>query len=304
MYIGRFVVFFVWIICSYNAKAFYNDIQYTPASIQGYTTYGYASRIGQTEDMPSYSAYENENTTEVISKRNTNIEKIQTRYKVEGVENLTDEVQMPITNTSVVDGVKGYKRSNISHANPQQITSTIFEKICSDIGFNKNTERNALAFHECVSEGMKTKLTEETNDKTVYNEIDTNIVQSLSANTLLDKSIEDFIPYQEMVTQRNKMDCLKKANYYQCINAITSYKQCYNEIIDYTVIEHQKNQIVCYTKTAIKFPNPNTKEEYIRDAYFGMCIHLIEKDLKKTFITENAQCNKILTKGNLLGIAI
>lgn len=287
-----------------NAKAFYNDIKYTPASIQGYTTYGYASRIGQT-DAPSYSAYNEDGIEGTMEKvRDAKVQQIQVRYSAEGVENLADNLEMPITDTDVSDGVKGYKRNGVSQAMPMQVTSEAFEAICSDIGFNKDTERDALAFHECVSEGMKTKFTEETNNKTVYNEIDTNIVKSLSANTLLDKTIEDLVPYEEMVTQRNKMDCLKKPDYYKCVNAITSYKKCYNEVIDYAIIEHQKNKIICYTKAGIRFPNPDAKEEYVRDAYFGMCIHLIEKDLKKTFMEQNAQCNQILTSKGLLGIAV
>ena len=290
-------------ILSFNANAFYSDTKFTPASIQGYTTYGYASKIGENEDMPSYARYSQDEKAEVIETvRDEKVKQIQERYKAEGVQNLADSVEIPVE-TDNLNETKTIAENSIG-ANPTSITSEAFEKICLDMGYNKETERNALAFHECVGFAMKTKLTEEEVSKTQYTEIDTNVVKSLEKDVLKDKTIENLVPYNEMITQRNKMDCLSQKDYQKCTKAIIEYKQCYNKAVDYVSIEHEKNKITCYTKTGIRFPNPDAKESYVRDAYFGICIHLIEKDLKATFIKDNAECNKILVKNNILKLAV
>ncbi len=289
---------------SYNANA-YNDTKFTPASIQGYTTYGYASQIGTNEDIPSYSKYGQNEDIEIITEvRDAKVKQIQQRYQEEGVQNLADDIEMPFDTDDTTDNAKMYHKNTRTTAHPEDITDDAFAQICSDMGYTKDTERNALDFHECITYSMKTKLTEEENNKTQYNQIDTNIVKALEFNTLRDKTIESLVPYEEMITQRNKIDCIAQKDYHKCTKTITAYKQCYNKAVDFTQVEHNKNKITCYTKTGLRFPDPDAKEEYVRDAYFGMCIHLVEKDLRATFIKDNAECNKILTKNGLLNLAI
>ena len=294
------------IFASFVANANYIERNFAPASIQGYTSYGSASNLNNSEMLASqYIENDEEKTAEasfIEAVRDEKLKKIQARYKAEGVKNLADDAAISVDDDE--DSEEKHINKNPSTPSSVEITSEAFEQICSSLGYTKNTERDELVFHECVAFAMKTKLTEESIEKKEYTEIDSNIVENVEYKGLIDKTIENIIPYEKMITQRNKMDCLKQKDYHKCTKVVIEYKQCYNENVDYISIEHGKNKITCYTKTALRFANAESNEAYVRDAYFGMCMHLIEKDLKETFFKKNAECNQVLTKNGFLKFVI
>lgn len=289
-------------LISLNASAYYSDIKHAPASVQGYTTYGYASSVVEEQDNPSYTRHsQTEEHDSLANLRDAKVKQIQKQYTSKGVMNLAHDVVMPIDDE--IDKVHHVKNGK-AFSETAEITSNAFEKICSSLGYKQETEHEALLFHECVSHAMKTKLTEETLNKKEYNEIDINIVNQLSGNKLLDKVVENLIPYEQGITQRNKMECMRKNDYHKCTKAIVEYKACYNEAVETITFSHENNKITCYTKTAIRFPSVTNKNVNVRNSYFGMCMHLIEKDLKAKFIKKNAECNQMLKKGGILNLAI
>lgn len=222
----------------------------------------------------------------------SNLEMIHDRYR----NSLSpySAIALPADQDEATDRIKGYSRDYSVASEEMEISTKSMRKICKDIGFNELNQRDALEFNNCLTEAIRTKLTEETVAKRPYTTIDVNIVKILQGNTKTDASIKNLTYYEELLTQRNRLDCLKSKDYAKCSNSIVAFKECTNKSTSVTLTEHNKNKIICYVKTGIKFPHPTIHQERVRDAYFGVCIHLIEKSLKQKILEMNSQCSSIL----------
>ncbi len=289
-------MFYIAIVFSFSSFAQYYNEGYVPINVQGYIVQADTRTPSElVERKIGHSRHEN-------SKMAQNLQKIQEQYSSTSLP--YSEVIIPAEDEIANSRVKGYTKTNGIKSIPGEISTNTMKKLCNDMGFNEDSQRSTLEFYSCVSDAMKTKLTEESLHKTKYHQIDSNIVNILKSNTFADGSITNLVQYQELLSHRNKMDCLNHSDYFKCSKAIVEYKQCYNKVVDTVKIEHNRNKIICYIKTGLRFPDPNAKEERVRDAYFGICVHLIEKDLKQTSLEMNAKCNEILTKNNLMHLSI
>ena len=290
------LIVYIAIVFSCSSFAQYYNAGYVPINVQGYMV--------QTDTRTPSEIVERkvEHSRRENSKMMENLQKIQKQYS--GTSLPYSEVIIPADDEVANSRVKGYTKTNGVKSIPEEISTNIMKKLCNDMGFNEDNQRSTLEFYSCVSDAMKTKFTEESLRKTKYHQIDSNIVNILKSNTFADGTVENLLQYQELLSQRNKMDCLNQDDYFKCAKAIVEYKQCYNKVVDTVKIEHNRNKIVCYVKTGLRFPEPDAKEERVRDAYFGVCVHLIEKDLKQTSLEMNAKCNEILTKNNLMHLSI
>ncbi len=232
----------------------------------------------------------------------SNLEIIQDRYR----NSITpySNIALPADQDEAIDRVKGYSRDFSVRSEEQEISTKSMRKICKDMGFSEEDQRLSLEFNNCITEAMKTKLTEETIAKRPYTTIDIKIVQILQSDTKTDSSIKNLSYYEELLNQRNRLDCLKQKDYVKCVNSIVTFKECTNKATNVTLFEHNRNKVICYVKTGVKFPHPTVHEERVRDAYFGVCIHLIEKDLKQKILEMNSICNDILINGDISGLAI
>ncbi|MDA0617282.1 MAG: hypothetical protein O3A66_01005 [Proteobacteria bacterium] len=269
---------------------------YVPVNVQGY--------IVQTDTRlaPDIIEQEISNARSGNSRLEANLRRIQEQYP--DASSPYNDAIIPTDETQVSNRIKGYNKVVGVHPNPVEITTNAMKQLCNDMGFNEETQRSTLEFYSCVSQAMKTKFTEETLRKTKYNNIDANIIKALQSNTSVDSFVESLVQYQELLSQRNKMDCLREDDYHKCSKAVTEYKLCHNKVVDETKIEHNANKVICYVKTGIRFPNPSIKEATTRDAYYGMCVHLVEKDLRKKLFENNGECNQILTKNNLMHLTV
>lgn len=269
---------------------------YIPVNVQGYMV--------QTDTRLASDIVEHEITKAKSGnpRLEANLRKIQEQYSDSSVP--YNDVVISVDDTQVNNRIRGYNKVVGIPPQPVEITTNAMKQLCNDMGFNEETQRNTLEFYSCVSQAMKTKFTEETLRKTKYTQIDANIVKALQSNTSVDSFVESLVQYQELLSHRNKMDCLHEDDYHKCAKTVTEYKLCHNKVADETKIEHNVNKIICYVKTGIRFPNPTEKEATTRDAYYGMCVHLVEKDLRKKLFENNGECNQILTKNNLMHLTI
>ena len=233
---------------------------------------------------------------------NSNLEMIHAKYR--NSISPYSAIALPADQDEATDRIKGYSRDYSVASQEEEISTKAMRKICKDMGFTELNQRDSLEFNDCLTESMRTKLTEETIAKRPYTTIDVKIVQILQGNTKTDASINNLTFYEELLTQRNRLDCLKSNDYARCSNTIVAFKECTNKTTSIVLAEHNKNKIICYVKTGIKFPHPTVHEERVRDAYFGVCIHLIEKSLKQKILEMNSGCNNILTEQSLSHLAI
>jgi hypothetical protein len=232
----------------------------------------------------------------------SNLELIHERYR----NSITPQyaIALPADQDEATDRIKGYSRDYSVMSEEMEISTKAMKKICQDMGFDELNQRDSLEFNNCLTEAMRTKLTEETIAKRPYTTIDVKIVQILQGNTKTDASIKNLTYYEELLSQRNRLDCLKSKDYAKCSNAIVAFKECTNKTTGVILNEHNKNKVICYVKTGIKFPHPTIHEERVRDAYFGVCIHLIEKPLKQKILEMNSQCSSILIDQGFSRMAI
>ncbi|MFT4967990.1 MAG: hypothetical protein ACI9CD_001009 [Candidatus Deianiraeaceae bacterium] len=286
------ISFIVLFLISNFAFAELYNAEYLPVNVHGYVSSNSTYSLNGSTEQKTTQTYKN-------SKLEENLRKIHQKY-----DTSINSIIIPSSDEDVKNQIKGYKKANHIKPLPAIITTNTMKGLCNDMGFNEKSQRNALEFYGCVTEAMKTKFTEETNKNTKYNQIDQNIVKALQSNTASNHFIESLSQYQELFNLRNKMDCLKENDYHKCSKSVIEYKTCNNKVVDMARIEHNRNKIICYVKTAIRFPNPSESEESTRDAYYGVCVHLIEKSLHKTITKHNAKCNQILTKHNFTHLAI
>jgi len=233
---------------------------------------------------------------------NSNLEMIHERYR--NSISPYSAIALPADQDEATDRIKGFSRDYSINSQEEEISTKTMRKICKDMGFTELNQRDSLEFNDCLTESMRTKLTEETIAKRPYTTIDVKIVQILQGNTKTDASIKNLTYYEELLTQRNRLDCLKSNDYAKCSNTIVAFKECTNKTTSIVLAEHNKNKVICYVKTGIKFPHPTVHEERVRDAYFGVCIHLIEKDLKQKILEMNASCSSILLEQGFSHLAI
>ena len=233
---------------------------------------------------------------------NSNLEMIHAKYR--NSISPYSAIALPADQEEATDRIKGYSRDYSVASQEEEISTKAMRKICKDMGFTELNQRDSLEFNDCLTESMRTKLTEETIAKRPYTTIDVKIVQILQGNTKTDASINNLTFYEELLTQRNRLDCLKSNDYARCSNTIVTFKECTNKTTSIVLAEHNKNKIICYVKTGIRFPRPTVHEERVRDAYFGVCIHLIEKDLKQKILEMNANCSNILLDQGFSHLAI
>jgi hypothetical protein len=297
-----------WLFVVFFLQVFY----FTTSSNANYKTMvieenGYSLNDSESQDLYQKSQKIDE-TPEISQKKKknelmeSNLQTIQDKYRTSITPYST--IALPVGEDEVIDRFKGYNKDYSIASQEEEISSKTIKKICKDIGFSEEDQRLSIEFNNCVAEAMKTKLTEETHNKRPYSTIDIQIAKILQSNTKTDSSIKNLIYYEEFLNRRNKLDCLKQKDYAKCVNAITSFKQCSNMSTNDILAEHNKNKIICYVKTGIRFPRPTISQERVRDAYFGVCIHLIEQDLKKKILEYSAKCNEILIQGNVSDLAI
>lgn len=289
------VIFVFLSLFSVGSFAQYFNNGFESVNVQGYIT--------QTDVRLVPEIVEQENAKANGSSRlEVNLRKIQSKYSGSNME--YDDPMIPVDETIANDRIKGYKKIEGIAPMPVAISTEVMKKLCIDMGFNESDQRSTLEFYSCVSQAMKTKFTEETLRRTKFEEIDSNIVKALQSNTSVDSFVENLVQYQELLTQRNKMDCLREDDYHKCAKAITEYKICQNKVVDNALTEHNTNKVICYVKTGIRFPSPTPQEARTRDAYYGVCVHLVEKDLRKKLFESNGSCNEMLTKNNLMHLTV
>ena len=293
----KFFVIIAFVCFPVVAEQFHEG--YVPLNVQGYISRSNSRTVDK--ETVKQIQYKRDEEGRLVK----NLREIQTKYAKSTKTLPYNQVVLPVdAETAQHTKVKKYKKIHGISPKPVDISTKAMKKICLDMGFDEDTQRHTLELFDCVSDAIKTKLTEETLDKIKYSKIDSNIVNELKSHTFVDSSINNLVQHQALFNHRNKMSCLKSDDYYRCSKSVMAYKQCYNKVVDSIKIEHSRNKIICYIKTGIRFPNPSPQEEHVRDAYFGVCVHLIERNLKKNMVDMNVKCNKILTKNNLTYLTI
>lgn len=279
---------------------------YVPLNVTGYvtnidttTTKDFVERKIQEKNAQSARQKILQNSKQDISTVDPRLKKIQDMYP----NSTYSDVILP-NEDEKEERLRGYKTMELATPNPVPISTDAINILCEDIGYNQDNQRNALQFYECVTNAMKTKFTEETRKNIEYHTMDANIVKQLKSRTSVDSVVENMIQYQDYLTQQNKMDCLNQTDYYKCVKTIVEYKKCENNKIEEIKSEYNHNKIVCYMKTAIRFPDPSDDEISARNSYYSVCNHLIQATLKEKISQHNIKCNQLLTKNNLLNITI
>lgn len=267
----------------------------TPIDVHGYITNVETQSLSK---ITQSTLENNTKKTQNINIINPHLQTIQNRYPNQPESILMEDFSQ--SNASL----PSHTHNSKFPPKPEKFTTHSVEILCSDIGFNKKTERNSMKFYGCITQAMKAKFTEETLHDTKYAELDINIAKSLKPSTPINEIAQNAVQFQEALSRRNKIDCLNEPDYYKCISAIVKFKKCQNNTITQLQNHNLQNQVICYIKTAIRFPNPKDSEISVRNSYFAVCNHLIQQSTKEEKTKSNAKCNQILTKHNLLHLVI
>lgn len=291
------MIFITFLLAFSNVFANNNEaMEYRPVNVEGYV-YNTNSNVPRNSYTSSF--------IESRPQLKTNIDIIQQKYSAflpfmeEDAYDIASIYHEDKPNQNTVS----YK-FNTTPVVPVEISTDIAAKLCTDMGHNQTSQRDSMKFHSCIADIMKIKFTEETLSHTKHLVIDSNIVNAMKNHTFVDNSVQNLVRYQEMLSHRNKMDCIKSLDYHQCISATIQYKQCYNKNYESIIAEHEQNKVICYIKTGLRFTDTNMQDFEARDSYFGVCMHLVEKTMQSKINEMNAKCNQILTNNNLLDLSI